>query len=180
MKPAVVVSVALLVAGCAAMNAPARVNAAQPHETPACACTTSADDAAKIALVRRFYAAMNARSPELLADVLAADWADIPLPPGQAPGLAGMQKSVQNFGSVFKDFHVVNDEFVVSGDKVVVRSTNSGIHTGTFAGIAPTGKSFSMTSIDIHTLRDGKIVETRHVEDWLGTLVQLGTLPLSQ
>jgi predicted ester cyclase len=123
---------------------------------------------------------MNARSPELLAGVLAEDWADIPLPPGQAPGLAGMQKSVQNFGSVFKDFHVVNDEFVVSGDKVVVRSTNSGIHTGTFAGIAPTGKSFSMTSIDIHTLRDGKIVETRHVEDWLGTLVQLGALPLSK
>jgi predicted ester cyclase len=180
MKPAIVIPIALLAAGCATMNAPSCVSAAQPHEAPACASTTAADDAAKIALVKRFYAAMNARSPELLAGVLATDWADIPMPPGQGPGLAGMEKSVQNFGSVFKDFQVVNDEFVVSGDKVVVRSTNSGIHTGTFAGIAPTGKSFSMTSIDIHTLRDGKIVETHHVEDWLGTLVQLGTLPLSK
>lgn len=180
MKPAIVIPIALLVAGCATMNDPARVSAAAPHDAQACVCATTADDAAKIALVKRFYTAMNARSPELLAGVLAADWADIPMPPGQQPGLAGMQKSVQNFGSVFKDFHVNNDEFIVSGDMVVVRSTNSGIHTGTFAGIAPTGKSFSMTSIDIHTLRDGKIVETRHVEDWLGTLVQLGTLPLSR
>jgi ketosteroid isomerase-like protein len=180
MKPTIVVPIALLVAGCATMNAPTRVSAAQLHEAPACTCTTAVDDAAKIALVKRFYAAMNARSHELLADVLAADWADIPMPPGQAPGLAGMQKSVRNFGSVFKDFHVVNDEFVVSGDTVVVRSTNTGIHIGTFAGIAPTGKSFTMTSIDIHTVRDGRIVETRHVEDWLGTLIQLGTLPLSK
>lgn len=178
MKQGVVLPIALLVAGCATMNAPAPVSATPPREAPACACP--ADDAAKIALVKRFYAAMNARSPEMLAEVLAPDWDDIPKPPGQGAGLAGMQAAILGYGSVFKDFHVINDEFVVSGDKVVVRSTNSGVHVGTFAGIAATGKSFTMTSIDIHTLRDGKIVETRHVEDWLGTLVQLGTLPLAK
>jgi predicted ester cyclase len=156
---------------------------ASPHSSrlvagaPAVGVTS---DPEKVTLVRRFYEAMNNRSPDLLAEALAQDWDDIPRPPGQGPGLAGMQQAVAGFGSVFKDFAVTIDEVVVSGDRVVVRSTNRGVHVGPFAGIPATGRSFAMTSIDIHTVREGKIVQTRHVEDWLGVFVQLGVLPLTR
>jgi len=141
-------------------------------------CSKPGTTAANVAVTKRLYQAMNTRSGQILDGVLAVGWRDIPMPPGQGPGLAGMKASIKLFGSVFKDFTVTNDEFIATGNQVVVRSTNRGTHVGTFAGIAPTGKSFAMTSIDIHTLCDGKIIETRHVEDWLGTLVQIGFLPL--
>jgi steroid delta-isomerase-like uncharacterized protein len=171
MKGSFVALVLLAVSGCAS-----------PHSSKLAAGALAVgvmSDREKVTLVRRFYDAMNQRSPVLLAETLAQDWDDVPRPPGQGPGLAGMQKAVAGYGSVFKDFVVNVDEVLVSGDRVVVRSTNRGVHVGTFAGIPSTGKSFAMTSIDIHTVRDGKIVQTRHVEDWLGTLVQLGVLPLT-
>jgi hypothetical protein len=36
-----------------------------------------------------------------------------------------------------------------------------------------TGKAFSIMSIDIHTIRDGRIQTTFHLEDWAGALRQL-------
>jgi hypothetical protein len=35
------------------------------------------------------------------------------------------------------------------------------------------GKSFKLMSIDVHTLQDGKISRTYHVEDWQGAFRQL-------
>lgn len=133
-----------------------------------------------IALAKRFYQAINAQDGGLLEGVLADEWRDIPLPPGQGPGRAGMQTAIEGFDAVFRDFHVTNDEFIASANKVVVRSTNTGVHAGNFAGFEGTGKPFSMTSIDIHTICDGRIVESQHVEDWLGTMFQLGLLPPGQ
>jgi predicted ester cyclase len=79
---------------------------------------------------------------------------------------------------VFKDFKVVNEEFITSANKVVVRSTNTGVQVSAFLGHPATNKPFTMTSIDIHTICNGRIIESRHVEDWLSTLVQLGALPI--
>jgi steroid delta-isomerase-like uncharacterized protein len=141
-------------------------------------CTESDNAAANIALVKRFYEAMNTRSGAVLDTVLAEHWLDIPLPPNQAPGREGMKATVAKFGSVFKDFKVVNDEFIASANKVVVRSTNTGVQVSSFLGHPATNKPFTMTSIDIHTICSGRIVESRHVEDWLSTLVQLGALPI--
>ena len=36
-----------------------------------------------------------------------------------------------------------------------------------------TGKAFSIMSIDIHTIREGRIQTTFYLEDWAGALRQL-------
>ncbi len=64
-------------------------------------------------------------------------------------------------------------EMMASGDKVIVRGQGSGTPAGTFMGMPATGKSFKVMSIDIHTLQDGKIVHTHHLEDWPTALKQL-------
>jgi hypothetical protein len=76
----------------------------------------------------------------------------------------------------FPDFSVTNEEVIASGDKVVVRSTARGTHTGTFVGIPPTGKQVAFAAIDIHRVVDGQIAEIWHVEELLSLLIQIGVV----
>jgi predicted ester cyclase len=64
-------------------------------------------------------------------------------------------------------------DVTVSGDKVIVRGQGSGTPMGPFMGVPASGKSFKIMSIDIHTLKDGKIAHTHHLEDWVTALGQL-------
>ncbi|MCB9329152.1 MAG: ester cyclase [Lewinellaceae bacterium] len=64
-------------------------------------------------------------------------------------------------------------EIIPSGDKVVVRGQGSGTPIGPFMGVPASGKSFKIMSIDIHTLEDGKITYTHHLEDWAMAMGQL-------
>ena len=65
---------------------------------------------------------------------------------------------------------------IVTGNQVVVRGEGSGTPAGDFMGVPHSGKSFSVLSIDIHTIENGKMVgKTYHVEDWLGATRQLRT-----
>ena len=64
-------------------------------------------------------------------------------------------------------------ELLVSGDRVIVRGEASGTPAGTFMGLPPGGTSFRVMSIDLHTIKDGKIVRTYHLEDWMGAVRQL-------
>jgi predicted ester cyclase len=64
-------------------------------------------------------------------------------------------------------------ELLQAGDRVVVRGEGRGTPAGEFFGVPHTGKAFSIMSIDIHTIRDGRIQTTYHLEDWAGALRQL-------
>ena len=64
-----------------------------------------------------------------------------------------------------------------AGDKVAVRNTVSGTHQGAFMGHAPTGRRIEMRTMDVHQVRDGKIVVTWHLEDFAGLMAQLTADP---
>ena len=54
-----------------------------------------------------------------------------------------------------------------------MRNQGFGTPARPFMGVAPTGHSFDIMLIDIHTVRDGRIVRSYHVEDWAGAVRQL-------
>jgi hypothetical protein len=59
-----------------------------------------------------------------------------------------------------------------------MHSSVSGTHTGSFMGMAPTGRTFSdVHHIYIFTFRDGKIVEYRAVREDIALMRQLGAIP---
>jgi predicted ester cyclase len=60
-----------------------------------------------------------------------------------------------------------------AGDFVTVRSRATGTPVGPLFGVDGEGRGFDIMTIDIHELKDGKIVRTHHVEDWSGALQQL-------
>ena len=124
--------------------------------------------------VKLFYQAISANQPELLDQVLAPDWADEPTNPGQGPGRDGFKAMIGGFNKAFSGLKVTNDDIIESGDKVVVRSTIEGTQAGDFAGFPSKGKPFKTMAIDIHQFKDGKVIKTWHIEDWLGALFQMG------
>src|SRR3972149_11089421 len=73
--------------------------------------------------------------------------------PGTLPGLPtgpeGSKQFVTVYRNAFPDAHFTIDEQIVEGDKVVTRWTASGTHKGELVGIPATGKSSTVTGINV-------------------------------
>ncbi|HXR44993.1 MAG TPA: ester cyclase [Pseudolysinimonas sp.] len=124
-------------------------------------------------VARAFYEPFRTGDTSTYATVLADNWVDIPLAPGQEQGPAGMPDQIAGFRYVMPDYTVIHEDVLVSGDRVTVRNTVTGTHQGAFMGHEPTGRRIEMRTIDIHEIRDGRIVTTWHLEDFAGLLAQL-------
>jgi predicted ester cyclase len=81
-------------------------------------------------------------------------------------GVAARLKSVPDLTWKIRDV-------LVSGNQVIVRGEATGTPAADFFGTAPTGKSFKVMSIDVHTLEAGKMIRSYHIEDWIGAIRQV-------
>jgi ketosteroid isomerase-like protein len=82
-------------------------------------------------------------------------------------------KVVGNFANSIPDMKFEIKEVLVAGERVVVRGEVSGTPAGELFGAPHTGKSFKIMTIDIQTIKDGKISKTYHLENWVSALAQL-------
>lgn len=131
------------------------------------------DDTAIENIVRAFYQPFRTGDTTTYDEILAEDWIDLPLAPGQEQGPGGMAGQIALFRHAMPDYNVEHQDVIVQGDKVAVRNTVSGTHQGAFMGHEPTGKRIEMRTMDVHQVRDGKIVTTWHLEDFAGLMGQL-------
>ena len=127
--------------------------------------------------VETLYRAFSEQNPDLVDAVLAPDWDDIPLAPGQEPGPAGIKPIIRMLGSAFPDVHITIHDMVQEPGKIGVRAEISGTHLGALFGIAPTGKQVRFRLNEFHTLSNGLVTATWHMEDWFGLFQQLGQFP---
>jgi len=77
------------------------------------------------------------------------------------------------FAKLMPDLNWEVQEMIQEGNTVVVRSRATGTPQGPLFGVDGEGRSFDILTIDIHTVENGKIVTSYHVEDWAGALQQL-------
>lgn len=130
------------------------------------------------AIVTPFYDALNAApgrdATSLVLQSTNPDWVscgnnEVCSPREKvAPAIAGFSKAIPDLKWEIK-------EILVSGDRVIVRGEASGTPAGPFMGAPHGGKSFKVMSIDIHTVKDGKLQRAYHIEDWAGAIRQLST-----
>jgi len=78
------------------------------------------------------------------------------------------------FWRVFPDLILDIQDIIAKGDKVIVRSINTGTHEGDFQGIPATGRKVKGGEIVILRMQDGKVVEERAESDMLGVMIQIG------
>ena len=90
-------------------------------------------------------------------------------------GPEGFKQLLNVYVTAFPDINLTIDDLVAGGDTVTtLRWTGRGTHKGDLAGIAPTGRTATVTGIIVSRFSGGKIIEDWESFDELGMLRQLG------
>jgi predicted SnoaL-like aldol condensation-catalyzing enzyme/ketosteroid isomerase-like protein len=79
----------------------------------------------------------------------------------------------KTLGSAVPNLQWTIKDIRVSGDQIVVRGEATGTPERELFGAEPTGKSFKTMSIDVFTVKSGKLASAYHVENWMGALQQI-------
>jgi steroid delta-isomerase-like uncharacterized protein len=125
-----------------------------------------------------FYGVFSKREYEVINQILAPDWQDIPLAPGQQDGPEGYKALVQGFAQAFPDVAVHVHEIFGTHERAGVRAELSFTHVNEFMGIPATNQKVIIALHEFHHLKDGKLTKTWHLEDWLTMLFQTGAWPV--
>jgi predicted ester cyclase len=130
------------------------------------------------ALVRRFYEEIDKGNIGIVDELIAENYVDhspppIPHLPG---GREGVKQAFRMFQQATPGTHHIEDQ-IAEGDKVVTRLTSTGRHEGDLPGAPRTGNEMKMTSITIHRIANGKLVEKWSEKDMIALLTQIGVMP---
>ena len=144
--------------------------------TSAVAQTSKLSVEAARTIIAPFYDVLNKPATKNVAEIVQT----VVLPEWRSFSGEGVSKSreefiqsVIGFGKGIPDLAWDIKEMLVVGDRVIVRGEATGTPAGPFFGVPHGGKSFKIMSIDIHTVKDGKLVTAYHVEDWATAMRQL-------
>lgn len=94
-----------------------------------------------------------------------------------APGREALKEAMTRVSAGLSDGHMEIEDMIAEGDRVAVRLTSTATHTGTFMGLPPSGRTYSVPEIHIFRVRDGKVVEHWREMDTMALMRQLGALP---
>ena len=132
------------------------------------------------ALLRRYWEDLWDRRDFAAADELFAPnfvfHAPV-VPSGIRGATAYREQVIAPLLAAFPDLRFLPEAYFTDGDAVIVSWTMQGTHRGTFQGIPPTGRAFTVPGIIIAHVAGGKIQDIRGVFDGLGLLQQLGVVP---
>jgi len=132
---------------------------------------------AKEELGRQFYLPFNTGDFSIYDRILAPDWIDYLLSPGQQPGPDGFKAKVLEFRQTIPGYQVTNDEILVADNNVAVHSTVHSTLRKSTSVTSPTDRPFEMRTCDFHHIDLGRIVYTWHLENFYGLFQYLGALP---
>jgi steroid delta-isomerase-like uncharacterized protein len=125
-------------------------------------------------IATHWYTAFDQKNPAILDGILANDWIDIPPAPAQPPGPEGAKQILAQLATTFPDLTIKIEDILQDGSKVIVRSTITGTQKGPLLGFPAKNRRMTIQAVDIHEVKDGKILRTWHTEDWMSGLHQLG------
>jgi steroid delta-isomerase-like uncharacterized protein len=91
------------------------------------------------------------------------------------PNREGLKLVNQSFRAAFPDLHARIDQVYAFGDWVAAKLTWTGTNTGEFNGQPPTGKTVSITELEIVRFENGRVVDLRQVADLSSLMAQLGS-----
>ena len=112
------------------------------------------------ALVRRFLEAHAKGDLNTMEEMLAPDFVDHNLLPGQRPGREGYLRAHTEYHAAYSHTRYVIDKQLAEGEEVVTTFAASAIHDrGEWMGLVPTGKEFKALLILIHRIVGGKITD---------------------
>jgi len=157
---------ALGILGAAGSIAPLRTAAAAVD----CASAERAQAVGE-ALLEKYVAAVNAHDTSTFAEIHTESYIQHS---GRSPN--GLAAQIENFRGIFgrmPDVQARVEDRIVAGDRVVARMSFSATHTQPLQGIAPNGRRFTLRTIDIWRVENGKFAEHWDIVDVPGLQRQL-------
>ena len=95
----------------------------------------------------------------------------------QVKGPAAFKTYFSRMRAALSDLRVKIDDILAEEDKVAVRLSIEGRHSGEGLGLPPTGRRVYFTGMAVIRIADGKIVEAWNNLDYLQLLIQIGAVP---
>jgi len=127
-----------------------------------------------IALYRRLIEeGVGIGNLQVLDEILSPEIVLPTVAPTAEPTIQGLKQLNEGFRAGIPDARAEIVEIIASGDWVAASLRWTGTHTEEFAGLPPTGKTFSITEFEIVRCANGRIVELRNVFDIAGLVAQL-------
>jgi len=124
--------------------------------------------------VRRIFDRMwNAGGLSLADELMTDDMKDYGAITSCETGPAAAKDVVSRFRDGFPDLRLRLLDAIAEGEYVVVRWEGSGTHRGKFAVFEPTGRSVSITGIDVYRLENGRVAAHWGCPDEVGLAQQL-------
>ena len=130
------------------------------------------------AVVRRAFDEIAQGNLDVADEIIAPEYVRHDLAGGpDAHGPDGVKRLIAGLRTAFPDIKTTIEDVFSDGEKVVVRFSVRGTHSGPFMGIAPTGREATWRGVNIYRVSGGQIRETWQLADGLGLLRQLGAAP---
>lgn len=85
-----------------------------------------------------------------------------------------VREDVERYYKGFTGVETAIGDLLADGDKVVLRWSTWGDHTGPYGSVPATGKRILMEGVDVYRLDGGRIVEAWSMWDGLAVYQQLG------
>jgi predicted ester cyclase len=134
-------------------------------------CPPANSAATGAALLDKYVAAVNAHDTSSFPEIHTESYIQHS---GRSPN--GLAAQIENFRGIFgrmPDVQMRVEDRIIAGDKVVARMSFSATHTQPLQGIAPTGRRFTLRTIDIWRVENGKFAEHWDIVDVAGLQKQL-------
>jgi steroid delta-isomerase-like uncharacterized protein len=130
------------------------------------------------ALIRRWIEEVQKINVDVTDEVLAPDFVDHSLLPGQKSDREGYKHGLSEDRKAFSDLEITIEDQIAEGDKVMTRYRWRGTHArGRFLGVPATGRRIEATAIVVHRIAGRKVKEEWSASDTLAMLRQLGAAP---
>jgi predicted ester cyclase len=125
-------------------------------------------------VAQRFYDIISEGLLERLDDVCAPD---LKGHAGAGADRAELKQSIGSLVEAFPGLTATPRYLVEEGDLVSTWVTYEGVHRGSYAGIAGTGRRVRFMAWDLFRMRDGQIAEITQACDLFTLMNQIGALP---
>jgi steroid delta-isomerase-like uncharacterized protein len=124
-------------------------------------------------VVHRLYDEMvNPGTLDKLGEVISDDLVG----PDGSRGPAAFAATMTRLRGALPDLHYTLEDVIAEGDRVAVRWTLRGTHTGELRGLAPSGKKIVNNGFAIFRFAGGKITHATVDTDRLGFLMAIGRI----
>ncbi len=124
---------------------------------------------------RRWVDGLNHGDLSVADDVFAADCViHITGSTEAIHGPAGFKQMMEGILAAFPDLHFTIEDQLSAGEKVAMRWSATGTHTGPLGSVSPTGRGIQITGLLLDHVQDGKVRERWEQWDQPAMMHQLG------